>query len=70
MNMNEVPPCKDCITLAICKSRVKSYTYLNSLSYLRLKCSLLDKYLTVQSHQWRVLQEKHNKVYKILGRNN
>lgn len=48
-------PCKDCITLPICRSHVskfsrKDYTALDILSGLYRKCSLLDNYLFGVNH--------------------
>jgi hypothetical protein len=61
MSNNQIP-CKDCITLPICRSYVLKKSNLRYTRYLRVlllardKCSLLDNYLSslaVSSQQYK-----------------
>ena len=57
-------PCKDCITLPICKSFVKTNHYKPSIKYLTRKCSLIDIYLASFTDEYITRNEDGFKRYK------
>jgi len=77
MKVLENCPCNDCITLAICKAYARSHRFIDCMSYLATKCSLLDRFLLTGSSKltkimkegnhifWR--QKTPDEVYKFLG---
>ena len=65
--MNRLP-CKDCITLAVCKAFVKANNYTNSVIFLTEKCSIIKEYLESFSIDDIIdYLAKRDEVFKFLG---
>lgn len=49
MTLPAVPPCKECISMAVCR---QTGACTNGVSTLAMKCHILDEYLTKDNGEW------------------